>query len=158
MNKKEVLSLLVKSNSGALTRVVALFLRRGYNIDTMTMSDTNNLDTTKITMTVVGDESIIIHLIAQISKLEEVIHVYRVEQDNSVLRELVLVKLATSETNNSEFLNLIDKYRASIVEVGTNELILEVTGISDFVERFLNMAEKFEILELSRTGITSINK
>lgn len=157
MNKK-VLSVLVNNTSGVLNRVAGLFSRRGYNIDSLTVGETENPKYSRMTIVVTGDDDIIEQIIKQVSKLEDVKRVDVLAKGNSVTRELILVKVKTAPEQRQQIVAMTDIFRANIVNVAKDSLMIEITGDTSKLEAFLSLLENYEILELVRTGITGLSR
>lgn len=155
MNKK-VLSVLVDNTSGVLNRVAGLFSRRGYNIDSLTVGVTQDPRYSRMTIVVTGDDDIIEQIIKQIEKLVDVNKVEVLEDNNSVCRELILTKVKTTHEQRQQVMAVADIFRAKIVDVGIDSLIIELTGNQNKLDAFLNLLADYEILELVRTGITGL--
>lgn len=155
MNKK-VLSVLVDNTSGVLNRVAGLFSRRGYNIDSLTVGVTQDPRYSRMTIVVTGDDDIIEQIIKQIEKLVDVNKVEVLEDNNSVCRELILTKVKTTSEQRQQVMAVADIFRAKIVDVGIDSLIIELTGNQNKLDAFLNLLADYEILELVRTGITGL--
>lgn len=155
MNKK-VLSVLVDNTSGVLNRVAGLFSRRGYNIDSLTVGVTQDPRYSRMTIAVTGDDDIIEQIIKQIEKLVDVNKVEVLEDNNSVCRELILTKVKTTPEQRQQVMAVADIFRAKIVDVGIDSLIIELTGNQNKLDAFLNLLADYEILELVRTGITGL--
>lgn len=155
MNKK-VLSVLVDNTLGVLNRVAGLFSRRGYNIDSLTVGVTQDPRYSRMTIVVTGDDDIIEQIIKQIEKLVDVNKVEVLEDNNSVCRELILTKVKTTPEQRQQVMAVADIFRAKIVDVGIDSLIIELTGNQNKLDAFLNLLADYEILELVRTGITGL--
>ncbi len=155
MNKK-VLSVLVENYSGVLNRVAGLFSRRGYNIDSLTVGVTEDPKYSRMTIVVTGDDDILEQIIKQISKLEEVIKVDVLEGGQSVIRELIMIKVKASQAERQQITALTDIFRANIVDVAKESLMIELIGNPSKLEAFIKMLDGFEILKLVRTGITGL--
>ena len=155
MNKK-VLSVLVDNTSGVLNRVAGLFSRRGYNIDSLTVGVTQDPRYSRMTIVVTGDDDIIEQIIKQIEKLVDVNKVEVLEDNNSVCIELILTKVKTTPEQRQQVMAVADIFRAKIVDVGIDSLIIELTGNQNKLDAFLNLLADYEILELVRTGITGL--
>ena len=155
MNKK-VLSVLVDNTSGVLNRVAGLFSRRGYNIDSLTVGVTQDPRYSRMTIVVTGDDDIIEQIIKRIEKLVDVNKVEVLEDNNSVCRELILTKVKTTPEQRQQVMAVADIFRAKIVDVGIDSLIIELTGNQNKLDAFLNLLADYEILELVRTGITGL--
>ena len=156
--KLEVLSILVQNNYGVLARISSLFGRRGYNIDTLTVANTDDPEISRITLTVQGLENEINQIILQTSKLEEVIKVDVLEQNKSVMREIVLAKIKTNSDNRSKMVEVATIYKGSIIDLSPTSMIVEVTGKPTKINAFIKILEDFEILEICRTGITAMSR
>ena len=154
--KKVVLSVFVDNTSGVLNRVAGLFSRRGYNIDSLTVGVTQDPRYSRMTIVVTGDDDIIEQIIKQIEKLVDVNKVEVLEDNNSVCRELILTKVKTTPEQRQQVMAVADIFRAKIVDVGIDSLIIELTGNQNKLDAFLNLLADYEILELVRTGITGL--
>ncbi|MFQ9515648.1 MAG: acetolactate synthase small subunit [Eubacterium sp.] len=155
MNKK-VLSVLVDNTSGVLNRVAGLFSRRGYNIDSLTVGETENPAYSRMTIVVTGDDDILEQIVKQISKLEDVCRVDVLDPKNSVTRELILVKIKAAPSQRHQVMAMAEIFRANIVDVAKESLMIEITGSQSKLEAFLSLLEEYEIIELVRTGITGL--
>lgn len=156
--KKQVFSLLVNNNTGLLSRVAGLFSRRGYNIDSITSGTTMDKSRTRITVVATGDVQILSQIEKQLAKLEDVIDIKILKDGESVCRELIMLKVKANATQRAEIVAVADIFRAKIVDVETESLMLEMTGNLSKVEAFLNLMSGYEILELARTGITGLSR
>ena len=155
MNKK-VLSVLVDNTSGVLNRVAGLFSRRGYNIDSLTVGETENPKYSRMTIVVTGDDDILEQIVKQITKLEDVRRVDVLEPSDSVTRELILVKIKAEPAQRQQVISITEIFRANIVDVAKDSLMIEITGSQSKLKAFLSLEEDYEILELVRTGITGL--
>ena len=158
MEKKEVLSVLVDNHSGVLARVASLFGRRGYNIDSLTVSATNVPHIARITIVVSGDEAVISQIISQTRKLVETRDIFALNENRSLLRELLLVKLAANESKRSAIREVADIYGADIVDLSVDSMIVELTGAPTKIDAFLEVIKEYDILEMCRTGITALER
>ena len=156
--KTQVFSLLVNDNAGLLSRVAGLFSRRGYNIDSITSGNTMSQGITRITVVATGDELILSQIEKQLAKLEDVLEIKILKDGVSVCRELIMVKIKADAAQRTEVISLADIFRAKIVDVETDSLMLEMTGNKSKVEAFLKLLSGYEILELARTGITGLSR
>ena len=155
MNKK-VLSVLVDNTSGVLNRVAGLFSRRGYNIDSLTVGETENPKYSRMTIVVTGDDDILEQIVKQITKLEDVRRVDVLEPSDSVTRELILVKIKAEPAQRQQVISITEIFRANIVDVARDSLMIEITGSQSKLKAFLSLVEDYEILELVRTGIPGL--
>ncbi|MCZ9313027.1 MAG: acetolactate synthase small subunit [Methanocorpusculum sp.] len=158
MEKKEVLSVLVDNHSGVLARVSSLFGRRGYNIDSLTVSATNDPHISRITIVVSGDETIIRQIISQTRKLVETRDIFALNENRSLLRELLLVKLAANESKRSAIREVAEIYGAAIVDLSVDSMIVELTGAPTKIDAFLEVIKEYDIVEMCRTGITALER
>ena len=155
---KRVYSLLVDNNPGVLSRISGLFSRRGYSIDSITAGVTADPRFTRITIVASGDELILSQIEKQVRKLEDVIEIKVLDPEDSVYRELIMVKIRADRAERAEIISVADIFRAKIVDVEKESLIVELTGTQSKLDAFLNLLEGYDILELARTGITGLNR
>ena len=152
------LAILVNNRSGVLMRVVALFSRRGYNIDSLSVGETEDPATSRITIVVSGDRQIVEQIIRQVEKLVDVKKVYEMTQNGSLQRELVLVKIKADEDTRSKIAEIAEIFKAKIIDVTPTTLTRQLTGSLDKLESFLTLASPYGIVELVRTGITALER
>ena len=155
---QRVFSLLVDNNPGVLSRVSGLFSRRGYSIDSITAGVTADPRFNRITIVASGDELILSQIEKQVRKLEDVIEIKVLQPEDSVYRELIMVKVRANKTERTEIISVADIFRAKIVDVEKDSLMVELTGNGSKVDAFLELLEGYEILELARTGITGLQR
>lgn len=155
--KKKVLSVLVDNTSGVLNRVAGLFSRRGYNIDSLTVGETENPAYSRMTIVVRGEDETLEQIEKQILKLEDVVSVQDLGSA-SVCRELILVKVAVGPEERQQVISVANIFRANIVDVAPDSLMIELTGNQEKLTAFTNLLEGFKILELVRTGITGLSR
>ena len=151
-----VFSILVENSAGVLSRVAGLFSRRGYNIDSLTVGETENPKYSRMTIVVTGDDDILEQIVKQITKLEDVRRVDVLEPSDSVTRELILVKIKAEPAQRQQVISITEIFRANIVDVAKDSLMIEITGSQSKLKAFLSLVEDYEILELVRTGITGL--
>lgn len=156
--KKRVLSMLVDNTSGVLSRVAGLFSRRGYNIDSLTVGETTDPRYSRMTVVVTGDEQILDQITKQVAKLIDVVDIKTLVDGESVNRELIMVKVRADADNRQEIISVADIFRAKIVDVAVDSLVIELTGNQSKVEAFIKLLDGYEILELARTGITGLSR
>ena len=145
--RKQVYSLLVDNNPGVLSRIAGLFSRRGYSIDSITAGTTADPRFTRITIVASGDELILSQIEKQVRKLEDVIEIKVLQPEDSVYRELIMVKVRANKTERTEIISVADIFRAKIVDVEKDSLMVELTGNGSKVDAFLELLEGYEILE-----------
>ena len=156
--QKVVLQLLADNNSGVLSRISGLFSRRGYNIESITAGVTADPKYSRITIVTCGDEEIIEQIEKQVAKLEDVRDVKELPGDSSVHRELCLVKVRTAPSERETMVSLAGIFRGSIIDVGPDSVIIEITGTTSKVDAFINLLDGHEILEVARTGIAGLSR
>ena len=154
--RKIVLSLLVDNTSGVLGRVSGMFSRRGYNIDSLSVGVTENPKYSRMTVAASGDELTLVQIAKQLNKLEDVVEIIELKDGESVCRELVLVKFKTSREEKQQIIALTDVFRAKIVDVSVESLMIELTGNSNKIEAFIGLLDGFEIESIVRTGLTGL--
>ncbi|SHJ24775.1 acetolactate synthase small subunit [Hespellia stercorisuis] len=154
--RRQVYSLIVDNNPGVLSRIAGLFSRRGYSIDSITAGKTADPRFTRITVVSSGDELILSQIEKQVRKLEDVVEIKLLKDDDAVYRELIMVKIRANATQRAEIVSVADIFRAKVVDVEKESLMIELTGNQSKLEAFLNLLDGYEILELARTGITGL--
>lgn len=154
--RKMVLSLLVHNRAGVISRISGLFSRRGYNMDSITAGITENPNVTRIIVVVHGDEEILEQVIKQLDKLEDVIAIEELRPELSVCRELILVRVAVNEIQRPEVVSVADIFRANVVDVARDSLMIELTGNKSKLDAFLELLTGYEILGIARTGLTGL--
>ncbi len=155
---QRVYSLIVDNTTGVLSRISGLFSRRGYSIDSITAGVTADPRFTRITIVASGDELILAQIEKQVRKLEDVIEIKVLRPEESVYRELIMIKVRADKAERSEIISVADIFRAKIVDVENDSLMIELTGNQSKLEAFLNLLDGYEILELARTGITGLSR
>ena len=155
---KFVLSVLVENHAGVLSRVSGLFSRRGYNIDSLTVCETSNPAHSRMTIVVRGDEHILDQIEKQLAKLVEVISIKKCEKATSCQREMALIKVRAEGSNRGTIIETCDIFRAHIVDVGTESLVVEATGSEDKISSLIRLLEPFGILEYVKTGLTVLDR
>ena len=156
--RRQVYSLLVDNNPGVLSRIAGLFSRRGYSIDSITAGMTADSRFTRITVVSSGDELILSQIEKQVRNLEDVREIKLLKDDEAVYRELIMVKVRADAKQRPEVLSIADIFRAKIVDVERESMMIELTGDQSKLEAFLNLLDGYEILELARTGITGLSR
>ena len=156
--QKRVFQLLVDNTSGVLSRISGLFSRRGYNIESITAGVTADPRFTRITIVTSGDDEILDQIEKQVEKLVDVRDIKELEPDNSVYRELALIKVRTNNEQRQGVIAVADIFRAKIIDVASDSLIVELTGNQAKIDAFINLLDGYEILELARTGIAGLGR
>ena len=156
--KRFIIAALVENKYGVLTRVSGLFMRRGFNIDSLTVGETDDPAYSRITITLCGDDYIREQFINQLKKLYNVKNVKYLEEKKSVERELMLVKVKNSPENRSEVMAAADIYRAKIIDYNPKTLCVEVTGEPSKINAFIDVVKPIGIIELCRTGVVALER
>ncbi|MCR5610068.1 MAG: acetolactate synthase small subunit [Lachnospiraceae bacterium] len=154
--RKMVLSILVENTSGVLSRVSGLFSRRGYNIDSLTVGETQNPKYSRMTVVATGDEQILEQIRNQLNKLEDIKEITELIDGASVCRELVLIKVAADQKQRQAIISIADVFRSKIVDVAPESIMIEITGNPAKINAFIRLLEGYQILELVRTGVTGL--
>jgi acetolactate synthase I/III small subunit len=155
---KHTLSVLVQNKPGVLARTAGLFSRRGYNIESLTVGVTENEAVSRMTIVVTGDDTVVEQVTKQLNKLIEVIKVSDLTKESYVDRELVLIKVTADGSNRGEIMQLVDVFRARIVDVAAKSLIVEVTGDEEKIVALIAMLKQFGIKEIVRTGTLALGR
>ena len=155
---RHILSILMENESGAMSRVVGLFSARGYNIDSLSVSATEDKTLSRMTIVTHGDDVVIEQITKQLNKLIEVVKVVDLNESRFVERELMLVKVRAVGKDRDEILRLADIYRGHVVDVTDKSYTVEVTGTTDKLDSFLETVGKPLILETVRTGAAGIGR
>lgn len=154
---KTVICLMVENQPNVLARISSLVGRRSFNISTITASETNVSGITKITLVVNGDdENVLYQIIAQMKKLENVNEAYVLPDTNSLYRELLLVKIKATQNERSALHEMTEIYRGKVVGLNKESMIIELTGSPKKIDGFMSMLEDYDIIEVSRTGVTGM--
>ncbi len=154
--RKHVLSVLVENKPGVLTRIAGLFARRGFNIDTLSVGPTEDPHISRVTMTVDGAEHPIDHVTKQLHKLINIIKIRDLEPDQTIAREMALLKVSSDGSNRAEIMQLTDIFRSRIIDVSGRTVTIEVTGTAEKIGAFETMVRPFGIVEMVRTGEIAI--
>lgn len=155
---KKVFQLLVDNTSGVLSRISGLFSRRGYNIESITAGVTADSRFTRITIVASGDNDILDQIEKQVSKLVDVRDTRELKPEESVYRELCLIKVEATAEQRASIVAVTDIFRAKIIDVASDSLIIELTGNQTKIEAFIKLLEGHNILELARTGIAGLSR
>ena len=156
--QRQVVSLLVDNQTGVLARVSSLFCRRGFNIESLTVSATNDPTVSRITVTVYGDERRLDQLLLQTERLEVTRQVFVLDEKTALQRELLLLKVAATVANRAELREIASIYKAKIIDLSPDSMIFELTGKPEKIDAFLRMFEGYTILEQCRTGVTALER
>ncbi len=156
-NKKFVIAVYVDNQAGVLTRVTGMFTRRGFNIDSLTVGETEHSEYSRITIGMSGDEYAREQMVNQLCKLLVVKKVEVLDED-SIKRELMLIKVRNDTVNRSEIMTAVDVFRASVIDYSPEGMCIEVTGNPSKIDAFVKLMQPFGILEMCRTGIVALDR
>jgi len=157
-NEQFIVSLLVSNHAGVLTRVSSLFSRRAFNIDSLTVGVTEDPEFSRITIVSWGDEYIKEQIVKQLQKLVDVKKVQLMRADSIVVRELLIVKIKAAKGQLSEIMEAVNAYRANVVDLSPDSMLVEITGEPTKLTAFLEYIRPYGIIEMCRTGPTAIGR
>jgi acetolactate synthase-1/3 small subunit len=157
MNRYTV-AVLVENKFGVLNRVTSMFRRRRFDIDALTVSETESPDYSRITVIFDGNDASKKQLVEQLYKLPEVCSIKELDSENSVSSELLLIKMENSAETREEIRSAAEAYDAKIVDYTREALMMQVTGDSRRIDDFINLMRDYKILEICRTGIVSLER
>ena len=147
----------VDNKSGVLTRVSAMFTRRGFNIDTLTGGETERPEYSRITISVSGDDYVKEQMVNQLKKLV-VVKKVEVLQADPIKRELMLIKVCNDSSKRSDIMTAVDVFRANVIDYSPESMCVEVTGSPSKIDAFVKLMQPFGILEMCRTGIVALDR
>jgi len=156
--RRMVLSILVDNTSGVLSRIAGLFSRRGYNIDSLSVGVTQDERYSRMTVAVTGEDLTLEQIEKQLGKLEDVREIRELKDNDSVCRELVLVKVMANQKERQAIIAVADIFRAKVVDVALDSLMIELTGNQNKLDAFIKLLDGFVIKELVRTGLTGLTR
>ena len=155
--KKFVIAVYVENKAGVLTRVSGMFTRRAFNIDALTVGETESPEYSRITITATGNEYLRDQIVHQLGKLYNVKKV-EVLEDGCIQRQLMLIKVAYDSTSRAEILAAAEVYRAKVIDYTSDEMCIEVTGHPNKIDAFVKLMLPFGVLEMCRTGIVALDR
>ncbi len=153
---KHTIAVIMENKSGVLTRIAGLFSRRSFNIESLSVGATDHPEYSRMTLTVEGNEDVLEQVTKQLSKLINVIRVSELAPKESVERELAVIKVNADKDNRGEIMQIVEIFRANIIDVSARSMIIEVTGDSEKVDAIVHMLRQYGIKELARTGKVSM--
>lgn len=156
--KKFIIGMLVENKFGVLNRVSGMFSRRGFNIDSLTVGVTENDEFSRMTVTMTGDDYARDQMIKQLSKIQEVREIKEMESSQSVIRELIMLKVAANSENRHELMDAINVFHAKITDYSPDAICLEITGETAKLNAFIEIVEPFGIIEMCRTGAVAMER
>ena len=157
MENKFVIAVYVDNKAGVLTRVTAMFTRRNFNIDTLTVGETERSEYSRITITMIGDDYVKEQLINQLKKLY-VVKKVEVLENEPIKRELMLIKVQNKSEHRNDIMTAVDVFRASVIDYSTESMCIEVTGNPSKIDAFVKLMQPFGILEMCRTGVVALER
>jgi len=152
MLKRHTISALVKNHFGVLCRVSGLFSSRGFNIDSLSVGETEDPKVSRMTIVVKGDDRVLEQVVKQLNRLIDVIRVIDITHGTFIERELALIKVKSDPTTRSEIIQITEVFRGSIVDVSTHSMTIEATGKVDKINAMITMLAQYGITEMARTG------
>jgi acetolactate synthase-1/3 small subunit len=156
--KKHLITALVLNQSGVLTRISGLFARRGYNIDSLAVCNTEDEKLSRMTIVATADDATICQVIKQLDKLVDVIKVSELDVTQAVLRELLLIKIKVSASQRPEIDTTCGVYKAKIIDLSPESVVVEITGEPGKIDGFINIMKPYGIIEMMRTGLTALER
>lgn len=156
--KKHILAVLVTNKTGVLNKITGLYSRRGFNIESLSVGTTEKEGVSRITITLFGNEHTVSQITSQLEKLVDVLSVKELEDENTVGREVCFVKLSATGEQRARLLLLVDIFRASVIDAGTDALTVLFIGDTEKTEAFLSLTEDFGIIEVVRSGLMAIER
>lgn len=158
MNRKFTIAILVNDQPGVLQRVSGLFGRRGFNIESITVGASEEPGLSRMVIVTTGDDHTLEQIQKQLYKLIDVIKVIDISGNPMVARELGLIKISAEPSIRPEILGIVETFRAAVVDIGPTSLIVQVVGDSDKIDAMIELLKPYGIRELSRTGVTAMNR
>lgn len=154
-----IISALVENKPGVLFRVTNMFRARNFNIESLSVGPTEQNDLSRITVTIDEEEPVINQLVKQLDKLVDVVEVVRLDVNNTVHRELALIKMKLKEPSyRTEIINLANIFRGKIVDISKGSIMVEITGTTDKINAFIALVKDYNIIEMARTGVTALGR
>ncbi len=158
MKQKHILLVLVENQSGVLSKVSGLFTRRGYNIDSLSVGETEDPEVSRMTITTRGDDHTIEQIVKQLNKLIDVIKIMEIDKEEAVTRELLLIRVKADKDNRSSLIEVVNIFRGKIIDVYDESIMIELTGDEDKIEAFTELMRPYGILQFNRTGLTALKR
>ncbi|MBQ3138547.1 MAG: acetolactate synthase small subunit [Ruminococcus sp.] len=157
-NNQYVIGAIVSNISGVLSRVSGMFTRRGFNIDCLTVGETESAEFSRITVVFHGDEDIKDKIIKQLEKLHDVKEVEVLDPQETVIRELLLIKVRNTPQTRQDIMTAVEIFRSKIVDYSPTALVCELTGETSKINAFIDLMKPYGIMEMCRTGIVAIER
>ncbi|MEJ6952112.1 acetolactate synthase small subunit [Natronospora cellulosivora (SeqCode)] len=158
MKHKHILSVTVANHPGVLTRISGLLSRRNFNIDSLNVGETDNPDYSRMTIELSADDRTLEQVKKQLDKLIEVIEIIELDKSNIVDRDLALIRVDCPKENRSEIIQIVDTFRAKVVDLSKDSIMIEATGTEYKIEGLIEILKEFGIRDIVRTGIVALNR
>ena len=158
MGEKHILSVSVANRPGVLSRITGLFSRRNFNINSLSVGETENPEFSRMTIEVNGDSRVLDQVVKQLNKLIEVIKIDELDRKNIVDRDLALIRVKSTRETRSEIIQIVNTFRGKIVDISTDSLMIEATGTVSKIEALIELLKDFGIEDIVRTGIVALNR
>lgn len=155
---KHVLSVLVRNSFGVLSRVSGLFSRRGFNIESLTVGKTQDENISRMTISILGNDDVLDQVIKQLNKLEDVKKIININNEDSIYRELVLIKVKANANERAAINEIVKIFRCKVVDIAKESLTIELTGDESKVGALIELVSEYGIKEIVRTGITALER
>lgn len=156
--QKFIISMNVNNQFGVLNRVAGMFSRRGFNIDSLTVGETEDPSISRMTVTMTGDEYARDQIIKQLNKLHDVKEIKEMDPDKSVTRELILIKVTANAKSRQDIMDAVNVFRNKIIDFSPNSVCMEITGESSKLDAFVELMKPYGIIEMCRTGMVSLDR
>ncbi|MBR3970544.1 MAG: acetolactate synthase small subunit [Ruminococcus sp.] len=157
-NKQYVIGVIVSNISGVLSRVSGMFTRRGFNIDCLTVGETESAEFSRITVVFHGDDDIKERIVKQLEKLHDVKEVEVLDPHETVIRELLLIKVRNTPSTRQDIMTAVEIFRSKIVDYSPTALVCELTGETSKINAFIDLMKPYGIMEMCRTGMVAIER
>jgi len=158
MKQKHIISALVENQSGVLARISCLISGRGFNIDSLAVGETHDPSVSRMTLMIVGDDRTLEQVVKQLGKLIDVIRIVDINKDDMIDRELMLVKVQASAQSRSDVMQIVNTFRAKVVDVNPKTMVIEVTGGESKVDAMVELLTPHGIIEVVRTGLVAMSR
>jgi acetolactate synthase I/III small subunit len=155
---RHIIAILIENEAGALSRVAGLFSARGYNIESLTVAPTEDPSLSRMTLVTRGSEDVIEQITKQLNKLIDIVKLIDLQETVHIERELMLVKIKTTDKMRDELRSVVDIFRGKIIDVTPTSYVIEMTGTSDKLDAFIATVDKGNIIEVVRSGATGISR
>lgn len=155
---RHIIAILIENEAGALSRVAGLFSARGYNIESLTVAPTEDPSLSRMTLVTRGNEDVIEQITKQLNKLIDIVKLIDLQETVHIERELMLVKIKTTDKMRDELRSVVDIFRGKIIDVTPTSYVIEMTGTSDKLDAFIATVDKDSIIEVVRSGATGISR